>query len=112
MGTLKLSVAKDATPVNKLAEIESQFIKLQSLMRQKSNLSKLLEECKAYSDRMEEITSGVHSDSLVVTFTSGYKQAEITLKNETLVKLLSEYLTDISRTKLDLLNDQIANFSI
>ncbi len=114
MGNLKLAVAKDATPTaaSLLAEKEQQFFKLQSLMRQKANLSKLVDDVKAYNDRVDEITAGQEKEALRVTFNSGFRSIEFSLTNEALIKLLSEYLADISTTKLDLLNEQIANFSI
>lgn len=112
MGNLKLSVAKEATPTSLLAEKEQQFFKLQSLMRQKANLAKLVDDVTAYNDRIDEITAGQEKEVLKVTFSSGFRSVEFSLTNEALIKLLAEYLSDISRTKLDLLNSQIANFSI
>jgi hypothetical protein len=112
MGNLKVSVATDATPVNKLAEIESQFLKLQGLMKQKASLSKVIGDAKTFHERVNENSLVLENDNIQVVFKTGYNSTVLTLANEPLIKLLTTYLLDVCNTKLELLNDQIQDFKL
>ena len=112
MGNLKLSVAKEATPVNKLAEIESQFIKLQGLMKQKANLTKVITDANAFNERVNENSISLENDNIQVVFKTSYNSTALALANEPLIKLLTTYLLDVCNTKLELLNEQIQDFKL
>ena len=112
MGNLKLSVAKEATPVNKLAEIESQFIKLQGLMKQKANLTKVITDAKTFNEKVNENSLSIENENIQVVFKTGYNTTVLALANEPLIKLLTTYLLDVCNTKLELLNEQIQDFKL
>ena len=112
MGNLKVTVAKDATPVNKLAEIESQFIKLQGLMKQKASLTKVINDANAFNERVNENATSLENDNIQVVFKTSYNSTALALANEPLIKLLTTYLLDVCNTKLELLNEQIQDFKL
>lgn len=112
MGNLKVSVATDATPVNKLAEIESQFLKLQGLMKQKANLTKVITDAKTFDDKVNENSLVLENENIQVIFKTGYNNTVLSLSNEPLIKLLTTYLLDVCNTKLELLNEQIQDFKL